>query len=108
MNIPSKNPEELLKQLNNFHKGILKNKHSWPKNNTPIEMDIEKVSLKIEKLILEINSLENDIKLSRKVLNKIMNEEAKKIYVKIRDQAYSLYGKRSEKLKDFNLKILNK
>lgn len=108
MNIPSKNVEELMKQLNALHKGIIKNKDKWPKGNSPMETDIEKLSLKIEKLVLEINSLENDLKLSRKILNKIIQNEAKLLYVKIRDQAYSVFGKQSDKLKEFSLKQLKK
>ncbi|MBE2256152.1 MAG: hypothetical protein IAE65_08125 [Ignavibacteria bacterium] len=108
MNIPSKNPEELMKQLNALHKGIIKNKDKWPNGNSPTETDIEKLSLKIEKTILEINSLENDLKLSRKILNKIIQNEAKILYVKIRDQAYSTFGKQSDILKEFSLNQLKK
>lgn len=106
MNIPSKNALLLMEQLNNLAKGIQTNHDSWPLSNAPSENDINEITSELKKMITDITDKENELAKKRRELHKFMSENAKVMYVRVRDQVYSIHGKRSEKLKDFNLKKL--
>ncbi|HEX2786591.1 MAG TPA: hypothetical protein VHP32_01710 [Ignavibacteria bacterium] len=106
MNIPSKNAITLTKQLDALEQGILKNKDTWPITNTPDEEDIKEVTNELKKKIIDITHKENELRAERRELNKFMKEKAKVLYVRVRDQIYSIQGKHSERLEDFGLKKL--
>lgn len=106
MNIPSKNAIKLLTQLKNLSKGIRKNKDYWPHTNAPSEKCIKGITDNLRVMITDITEMENELVEKRRTLYRYINENAKTMYVKVRDQVYSIHGKRSERLKDFNLKKL--
>lgn len=106
MNIPSKNASQLMEQLDDLAKGIKMNQDTWPLSNAPSESDIKNITDELKKIITDITEKENELAKKRRELHKFMNENAKIMYVRVRDQVYSIHGKRSEKLKDFNLQKL--
>jgi hypothetical protein len=106
MNIPSKNALTLMEQLNSLAKGINRNKQTWPLTNAPSDEDIKEITGELNKMITSIIEKEHELSRKRIELHKFMNENAKVMYVRVRDQIYSIHGKRSEKLKDFDLKKL--
>lgn len=106
MNIPSKNASQLMEQLDNLARGIKVNQGTWPLSNAPSENDISEITGELRKIITDIIDRENELAKKRRELHKFMNENAKVMYVRVRDQVYSIHGKRSEKLKDFNLEKL--
>ncbi|HEX2786600.1 MAG TPA: hypothetical protein VHP32_01755 [Ignavibacteria bacterium] len=96
-----------MKQLLNLTTGVKKHLNTWPLSNGPTPDSIAEVTSHIKNLTDEITVRENELTEKRRELNKFINEHAKTMYVKVRDQIYSIHGKRSEKLKDFGLKSLN-
>lgn len=107
MNIPSKNALLLMKQLINLRNGVKRHINTWPLSNGPTPDSIKEVTNYLQNLTGDITARENELTEKRRELNKFINEHAKTMYVKVRDQIYSIHGKRSEKLKDFGLKSLN-
>lgn len=106
MNIPSKNALILMKQLENLEKGIKKNKETWPAVNAPSEENINEITNELNRMIIDITEKENELMKKRREMHKYINENAKVMYVRVRDQIYSIHGKRSEKLIDFDLEKL--
>jgi hypothetical protein len=106
MNIPSKNALVLMKQLISLENGIKKNKDTWPVTNAPSEENIKEITDELNKMIIDITDKENELMTKRREMHKYINENAKIMYVRVRDQIYSIHGKRSEKLKDFDLEKL--
>ena len=58
----------------------------------------------IDNKLKEIQKFEKLLSIERTKLTKYLNETAKPLYKKAIEQAYSIYGKKSERLKDFNFK----
>ncbi len=104
MNIPSHNPKALEMQLRKILSGIEKNVNDWPKNNQIRKEIFLKTSNELEEKLREIKSSEKILSAQRKKLTEFINQFAKPLYKKARDQAYSIYGKSSEKLKEYNFK----
>lgn len=104
MNIPSHNDKYLETQLRNILAGIKKNFNEWDKNNQINNEVLLKIADELRDRFIEVKKNENILSESRKKLLEYINTAAKPIYKKARDQAYSLYGKSSDKLKDYSFK----
>lgn len=104
MNIPSHNPKSLELQLRKILSGIEKNVNDWPKNSQLSKEVFLKTSNELEEKLDEIKNSEKILSLQRKKLLDFVNQFAKPLYKKARDQAYSIHGKNSEKLKEYSFK----
>ena len=104
MNIPSHNAKSLENQLREILSGIEKNINDWPNRSQINKNVLLKTSDELENKLDEIKKIEKKLSAERKKLNAFINEFAKPLYKRARDQAYSIYGKSSDKLKDYNLK----
>ncbi len=104
MNIPSHNPKALEMQLRKILSGIEKNINDWPNNSRLSKDFFLKTSNELEERLKEINNLERKISEQRKKLSEFVNQFAKPLYKKARDQAYSIHGKNSDKLKEYSFK----
>jgi len=104
MNIPSHNAKTLESQLRKIMNGIEKNLNDWPKNEQLSKTIFVKTSEDLQVQIKEIKKCEKKLSSERKKLQEFINGHAKPLYKKARDQAYSIYGKSSKKLKDYSLK----
>ncbi len=104
MNIPSHNPKALELQLRKILSGIEKNISDWPKANQISEEMFLKTSNELQEKLKEIKSSEKKLSVQRKKLSEYVNQFAKPLYKKARDQAYSIHGKNSDKLKEYNFK----
>lgn len=104
MNIPSHNPQTLGTQLKKILSGILKNLNDWSGSKQVNCEIIRNTTQAIEDRLKEIQIYEKLLSNERVKLSQYLNEIAKPLYKKARDHAYSVYGKKSEKLKEYNLK----
>lgn len=104
MNIPSHNAKTLESQLRKILNGIEKNLSDWPKNDQLSKAVFLKTSEELQEQIKEIKKCEKKLSAERKKLQEYITMHAKPLYKKARDQAYSIYGKSSEKLTEYNLK----
>ena len=107
MNIPSFNPKALEKQLRKILTGIEKNINDWPESIQINKNILERVSDELEEKIKEINTQEIKIYGLRKDLNDFINQSAKPLYKRARDRAYSIHGKSSGKLEEYDFKKCN-
>ncbi len=104
MNIPSHNPKTLELQLRKILSGIEKNTGDWPKSTHMSKEMFLKTSNELEEKLKEVKNTEKKLSLQRKKLLEFMNQLAKPLYKKARDQAYSIHGKNSDKLKEYSFK----
>lgn len=104
MNIPSHNPKTLEMQLRKIITGVEANSEDWPVGNKITNEILVKTSDELNEKLNEIKKHEKKLSAERKKLQQYINDFAKPLYKKARDQAYSLYGKNSEKLKEYSLK----
>ncbi len=104
MNIPSHNPKTLEMQLRKIISGIEKNLNDWLGSKQVNKEILMSTSESIDNKLKEIQKFEKLLSIERTKLTQYLNETAKPLYKKARDQAYSIYGKKSERLKDFNFK----
>jgi len=104
MNIPSHNAKTLETQLRKILAGIEANAGDWPKANNISREFLLKTSDELNELLKEIKKTEKKLSDERNKLKQFINEIAKPLYKKARDQAYSIYGKKSERLKDYSFK----
>ncbi len=104
MNIPSHNPKTLSTQLKKILSGIEKNTNDWSGSKQVNDEIIKNTTQAMEDRLNEIQKYEKLLSAERVKLAQYLNEIAKPLYKKARDHAYSVYGKKSEKLKDYNLK----
>lgn len=108
MNIPSHNPKTLGMQLKKILSGIENNSQDWSGSKQINDEIIKNATDSIEDKLKEIYKCEKLLSDERIRLNKYLNDVAKPLYKKARDQAYSIYGKNSDKLKEFNFKTITK
>ncbi|CAN5471507.1 hypothetical protein BH10BAC5_BH10BAC5_12490 [soil metagenome] len=104
MNIPSHNPKALESQLKRISKGIEKNINEWPTGNQINIEYISKIIFQLNTGLMEIKKYEIQLTKQRKAVQEFVNDSVKPLYKKARDQAYSLHGKNSDKLKDYDFK----
>lgn len=104
MNIPSHNPKTLEMQLRKILSGVETNPEDWPVGNKITNEILIQTSDELNEILDGIKKYEKKLSAERKKLQKFVNDFAKPLYKKARDQAYSLYGKNSEKLKEYSLK----
>ncbi|MBX7047014.1 MAG: hypothetical protein K1X86_14380 [Ignavibacteria bacterium] len=104
MNIPSHNPKTLGLQLKKILSGIEKNSQDWQSSKQVNNEIIKCAAESIEDKLKEIHKCEKLLSNERAELTQYLNDVAKPLYKKARDQAYSIYGKKSEKLKEYNFK----
>jgi hypothetical protein len=107
MNIPSHNPKTLEMQLRKILTGVEANPEDWPAGNKITNEILVKASDELNEKLNEIKKYEMNLSAERKKLQQFINDIAKPLYKKARDQAYSLYGKNSEKLKEYSLKKIS-
>lgn len=103
MNIPSHNAEVLETQLRKILSGVEKNMNDWPDGNHVDKKIILKASEELKEKLKQIMTIEDKLTSERKKLQQFADDFAKPLYKKARDRAYSLYGKNSEKLSEYNL-----
>lgn len=104
MNIPSHNPKTLGTQLKKILSGIEKNSNDWSGSKQVNRETIKSTMQTIDDILKEVQKYEKLLSSERTRLTEYLKEIAKPLYKKARDHAYSIYGKKSEKLKEYNLK----
>ncbi|MBS1494834.1 MAG: hypothetical protein JST55_15070 [Bacteroidetes bacterium] len=103
MNIPSHNPKTLGTQLKKILSGIEKNLQDWSGTKQVNNEILKNTTQSIDDRLKEVEKYEKLLSAERANLAQYLNDTAKPLYKKARDHAYSVYGKKSEKLKEYSL-----
>ena len=103
MNVPSEKPDVLEQQLRDEARGINTNNAIWPPTNAPTEAEVTTVADTLHSQQDAVEQLEADLGQAQEIRDQYIEATAKPMYIRVRDQAYSTHGKKSDKILDYNL-----